>query len=99
MEGRECSSLVPEFGPLLWESRAGVVSGANNLFRSIGATLGTVLLGTLSTLGLQRGQAYPAVVATVFDACHRARCVLRHNVGRHRALVANSETIWTPLCI
>jgi EmrB/QacA subfamily drug resistance transporter len=53
----------------LGEGQAGVASGANNLFRSIGTTLGTALLGTLLTVGLQNGQAYPAAVGLVFFAC------------------------------
>ena len=53
----------------LGEGRAGVASGANNLFRNVGTTLGTALLGTLLTLGLQNGQSYPAAIALVFFAC------------------------------
>jgi EmrB/QacA subfamily drug resistance transporter len=53
----------------LGEGQAGVASGANNLFRSVGTTLGTALLGTLLTLGLQSGQTYPAAIAIVFYAC------------------------------
>ena len=53
----------------LGEGQAGVASGANNLFRSVGTTLGTALLGTLLTLSLQNGQSYPAAIALVFFAC------------------------------
>ena len=53
----------------LGEGQAGVASGANNLFRSVGTTLGTALLGTLLTVGLQSGQTYPAAIAIVFYAC------------------------------
>jgi EmrB/QacA subfamily drug resistance transporter len=53
----------------LGEGQAGVASGANNLFRSVGTTLGTALLGTLLTVGLQNGQTHPTAVAFVFYAC------------------------------
>ena len=53
----------------LGEGQAGVASGANNLFRNVGTTLGTALLGTLLTVSLQNGQTYPVAVALVFFAC------------------------------
>jgi Na+/melibiose symporter-like transporter len=53
----------------LGEGQAGVASGASNLFRNVGTTLGTALLGTLLTVALQNGQSYPAAIALVFFAC------------------------------
>lgn len=47
----------------------GVASGSSSLFRNVGTTIGTALLGTLLALGLQNGQSYPSAIASVFLCC------------------------------